>query len=444
MMSKGTDRNLKIINNIFENILKHPNETKYRKLNMRRIMSKIGNDTSYIQWLYNAGFYDTHNGKRLSFDVDKISQLKNIRDMLQEILYSSHKALNANDSDSTNDLFDLASCPSNYLCVKCKKVGDHWIMNCPIRKIYMDAKGNLKCLDRHSMRSYLEISATTSRRVHCKDIEHCFPITRLLTSLLFYNHLEINNVNDQLSFCNFMDTIYKHYVYDDFYHFTKHHQNEIESIMDLAIKSYKMTKCDSLTCDYSNRHFRVYRIDNEHKEDIKYWSLYKETMDSLHFYIFHLIECGYRLSGNNRIAQCCDEDTMKESISDFSSSYDPDFSGVISRINKTRDKTDRFPRMTLNKYDVAVANNIDSTEGDSTYLDAICFDVGDELNDETLSDLLEDVLESNGYDTDSLDLDMAIFFSDGKSNVSLLVNNIQIMRKLEEIFEEIKSYVICA
>ena len=53
----------------------------------------------------------------------------------------------------------------------------------------------------------------------------CIVIQRLLTSLLYYEH-----VNDQVLFSNFMDNIYKSVVYDDFYHLTKYHQNEFKFI----------------------------------------------------------------------------------------------------------------------------------------------------------------------------------------------------------------------
>ena len=126
-------------------------------------------------------------------------------------------------------------------------------------------------------------------------------------------------------------------------------------------------------------------------------------MDSLHFYLFHLVEGGCRLSNKNALNQGNDTEI---------SSFDATFSTLISII-----------------------------DSDDTFLDAVCFDVADELNVDSLFDLLEDIFEGNEYDTDSLDLDVKIFESDGKSNISSLVNNSQIMRKIEEIFLENKSYV---
>ena len=69
-----------------------------------------------------------------------------------------------------------------------------------------------------------------------EDIKDCVVIQRLLTSLSYCHKL-----NDKLIFYDFLDSIYKHHVYEDMYHFTKYHQNQIQEIMDLAIWQYRMT-----------------------------------------------------------------------------------------------------------------------------------------------------------------------------------------------------------
>ena len=70
----AVDRKLLIINKIFENILNHIDDDKYRKLKKKRVISKLGNDESYIEWLYNAGFYESQSGTRLLLDIDHIDQ----------------------------------------------------------------------------------------------------------------------------------------------------------------------------------------------------------------------------------------------------------------------------------------------------------------------------------------------------------------------------------
>ena len=55
----------------------------------------------------------------------------------------------------------------------------------------------------------------------CPDkSDNCIVIKRLLTTLSYYSHLDINsNTNDRLIFNNFIETVYKYKIYDDFYLF---------------------------------------------------------------------------------------------------------------------------------------------------------------------------------------------------------------------------------
>ena len=60
--------------------------------------------------------------------------------------------------------------------------------------------------------------------------------------------------------------------------------------MNLAIKSYKLSPCDISVCLYCDHHYKISPSD-EYKSQIdddtmKYFEIYKEMMDSLHFYVF--------------------------------------------------------------------------------------------------------------------------------------------------------------
>ena len=69
-------------------------------------------------------------------------------------------------------------------------------------------------------------------------------------------------------------------------------------MMNLTIKSYKLFECDLSSCLYSDRHYKIINEpddDNENDEEMKYFNIYKEIMDSLHFYSFHLMTSGLRM-----------------------------------------------------------------------------------------------------------------------------------------------------
>ena len=99
--------------------------------------------------------------------------------------------------------------------------------------------------------------------------DNCLVIKRLLTALSYYCDLDTNQyMNHKSTFNNFMDTIYKYQVYDDYFHLMKFHQNDIESIAELAVTSFSCKPCDLSTCSCSDRHVRV-GPPSVNKEDSK-------------------------------------------------------------------------------------------------------------------------------------------------------------------------------
>ena len=73
---------------------------------------------------------------------------------------------------------------------------------------------------------------------------------------------------------------------------------------------------------------------------MKYFDIYKEMMDSLHFYILHLITSGLRMSGKQ---------DLNENDEDGEDDYSPYFDRAFSRISKfianSKEKTNRFTRL---------------------------------------------------------------------------------------------------
>ena len=192
----------------------------------------------------------------------------------------------------------------------------------------------------------------------CSDKpDHCIVIKRVLTALSYYNRLDTNNnANDRLIFNNFMDAIYKYQVYDDKFHFTKFHQNDIESIIELAISSHSCKPCDLCTCSYSDRHFRVCQQQSndisytDSAEDMKYLHVYTEIMDSLHFNVFHLIDGGLR-DGKHDVHTSHDVDKQS------SPCFDGAFSRLRDNIKASRVQTDRFTRLGGNKYNISAVDD---------------------------------------------------------------------------------------
>ena len=92
----------------------------------------------------------------------------------------------------------------------------------------------------------------------CLKYRQCKYLKRLLISLKYYAHIEIQQSQDNAQiFCNFMDQIYEYHVYDDFHHLLTFHQQHLELIKEFAMNEYEFATCDLSQCNFANRHFET-------------------------------------------------------------------------------------------------------------------------------------------------------------------------------------------
>ena len=280
-----------------------------------------------------------------------------------------------------------------------------------------------------------EVQSPTSSSCPYK-YDACIPIQRLLISLEYFTNDDETNRHEL--FNEFMDNIYKHRVYDDFYHLTKYHKHELEHITQFVTESNKFTECDLSFCNFANRHFGVDNAgsDDSNITNMQYNDIYFETMDSLHYYVFHLVETGMRQRIQSDIN---DEQEEKEANQSSSQHFDLSFKNLCDSTIKCKNKTRRFPRISGNKFNISVVDS--EVKSDDTFLDAIYEEISSK-NNHGLVFLLKQIIESNGYDTDSLDIDLEIFISDEKSNLSeLLSNHKGIHNKVTKLLQKYRSYV---
>ena len=201
-------------------------------------------------------------------------------------------------------------------------------------------------------------------------------IQRLLTALKYYTSLlATNNI---AKFCDFIDNTYKSQILDDYYYLTKYYQDKLQEIKNLASKQYQLsTDCDLSKCGFSNRHFRT-STTSISDSDSKYNNMYIETMDSLHFYLYHLVESGLRQDGSI---------TTTESKQTDDDADDPYFDGDLKKMNElmrsSRNATNRFSRLNGNKFNITIVN--DSNDANQT--------MNDIQNNDTFLDHLYSYLE---------------------------------------------------
>lgn len=188
--------------------------------------------------------------------------------------------------------------------------------------------------------------------------------------------------------------------------------------------------------------------DENNVNDDKYFNLHQETMDTLHFYVFHLYQGGLR--HQSEIEQK-DEDTLDQNMSPY---FDAEFQRMCMYVKRSRGSTNRFNRLHGNKFDISAVSKVKDAEktemidvknGEDTFLDYIYNQL---LNDKNFVSesvvLLCEILQFNGYDTESLDIDVNIFETDQKSTISSLLDDNIMMTEIVKIFTATKSLVFIA
>eukprot|EP01084_Bolivina_argentea_P042543 78439_1 len=162
------------------------------------------------------------------------------------------------------------------------------------------------------------------------SLNKCSYLSRVIAALKYYMMLNIKT--DELSddtFTAFCNDVYNGSLFlDDWIHIISKHSNQIEKITRELITNYNFENCAIKQCVLTSRHYNRNRnrrndmTQNEIKgvRDGKFL-FYRETMDSVHFYIFHSIQLGLRAttktaetdnSDINNEYDCFDEEFAKK------------------------------------------------------------------------------------------------------------------------------------
>ena len=129
-----------------------------------------------------------------------------------------------------------------------------------------------------------------------------------------------------------------------------------------------------------------------------------------------------------------DDDHKNEDDPPF---FDRPFSGILRKIKNSKEETSRFTRLSGNRFDISAVD-------DDTFLDGIYQHLSLNKNTNPLVSKLKEIIESEEYDTDSVDNDLDIFAEDGCSNISLALNKYDkhlIIKQMMKQFNKRISYV---
>ena len=269
----------------------------------------------------------------------------------------------------------------------------------------------------------------------CKDSTSCKSVNRILLSLKYYNLLKPRQLLDNESiFSQFVMNIYKYHIFDDFNHMTHEHGQDIHQIMNIAVKHFNLPFCDLNDCNSSSRHYRV--DDNEDNGISPNLLIYYNVLDSIHYYIFHLFQAGFRFPNEQGI------ESGNESNRKKNGHYDGVFARRVRTVANTRNVTQRFARVSPSlggKYCIINSKKYEEKEtttiAQNTYLDSIYFHLlRQQVNIKVIAKLRHYLLVEE-YDTESVDLDLRLNLAN-IGNIAIFVGNQECMNAVLSQFDQ--------
>eukprot|EP01084_Bolivina_argentea_P297762 513035_1 len=264
------------------------------------------------------------------------------------------------------------------------------------------------------------------------DVSNCISLCRLATALRYYSLLDIiQNKQHQEILIHFMKEVYTQ-ILDDYNHLLAFHNTQIQQINTYLIQQKQFKSCDSMNnCAYTSRHHQSSTNNNNKISTDPTLHFYKQTMDSLHFYCFHLFHSGLRVLSNDEIEQ-------KESESNENESYfDAAFSRIKTEISQRYNATktfDRFQSNSNSKFSIKfegddnandTQDNDDYIEEEQTSLDKLySFLKSNNISDTDIAKLNEFITQLE-YDTESIFIDV-----EDIGNLQININNEELVNKI--------------
>ena len=252
---------------------------------------------------------------------------------------------------------------------------------------------------------------------HCNDHQKCPSLNRLALTLKYYSKLDIiNNQQHQNIFIHFVKEVHKSLL-NDYIHFVKCHGHQIEDIQKDFIENRRFISCDMKTCTFTSRHHGIINTNTSQNINAKSdpsHQIYKQTLDSLHFYLFHIFHCGLRTLSTTK-SQTVEFEEKESKDNEY---FDKEFARIKSQSFKTNVNTESFVRFgrtnnskfTLNTQNYAIDYDDDYIDNDQedveTFIDSLYAHLQRMKIDDRMIINLQKFLESEQYETDALSLDI--------------------------------------
>ena len=287
-----------------------------------------------------------------------------------------------------------------------------------------------------------DLSIFKHQNDECTNCIKCTPINRLLSALKYYSMLDIvNNTKHQDIFNDFINNIYGQQLINDYIHLINEHAQDLEEIHSSIINNKMFSKCNIKTCHFTSRHESEKDNDGNKKNALDpVLDFYKQTMDGLHFYLFHCFDAGLRTKkADNNDNDTDDEEGKGDKY------FDVEFNRINKMISERKHITNSFGRFKSNKFNIITTPHNNDNDGNSTtFLDEMYSHLASVGVPNNYIKKLKYFIMNQQYETDSLQYDVLNDDDDDNNgNIEQYISNKRCIGSIKEFIKATKSYYLC-
>eukprot|EP01084_Bolivina_argentea_P296006 509751_1 len=291
---------IKILHQIFENILNDPDNEKYHRLKIDILSTTFKNNIQCLDILSKAGFYESNNGTFFIFDKTKLQQLKSVKGTLNRDYplcpEPPNNKLFFTDELGTFNKFQKEK--QQLLSMGFDSLSSHLAL--------IETNGNLENAIEYMFKDHTtETNVTTNNNDsnencnYCK-VDSCSSVNRLVTAIAHYND-NIDNDNDvdieEILNC-YLHLLSQHNddeQYEQIYH----------RIIKLIGAPCVIQKCKMFSRNHRDRNGeqnRYYQLMKQlYKSDDHRDIVHQQIMDKIHCYCLHSYDRGYKISSSDKM-----------------------------------------------------------------------------------------------------------------------------------------------
>ena len=254
------------------------------------------------------------------------------------------------------------------------------------------------------------------------DYSQCAAINRLDVALKYFSVLDVKNDSDhQNIFIAFIEEVH-HQILDDNNHLMLCHNDKLQEISDHIIGK---EECAMNGCAATQRHFETETKTTSDEDELI--NFYVSLFDSLHFWIYHCFDGGYRVKPNEQKEQLQEkEDEENKTL------FDAEFARLNTQIRTTDFLTQPFERISPSnnsKYSICAQ----SEQQNITFLDAMYGHLEEECIDTQIIQKLQALIERELYESDTIKIDFS------HVDYQIIANNVNNKECKQSILRFIKA-----